>query len=74
MTTRVNDDDDTPTGLLRFIRNSIKALPTNEFATEKECCDFFTLSFPAFALSLYRMIENTEWMRHPVLKDFYEKL
>lgn len=62
-----SDDDDSPTGLLKFIRSCFKNRPPPiEFTSDFERCNFFIKSFPTLALSLYRMLENTEWLNHSV--------
>lgn len=69
---KVEENDDTPSGLLRFIRASVKAVPSEDFRNDLECCNFFLNNFPAFTLSMYRIIDNTEWMGHRAFVNFYE--
>lgn len=62
-------DDDTPTGLLRFIKSyydkriSLDIEP-NMFKS------FILTSFPVLPLSLYRMLQPTTWMKHPAFIHF----
>lgn len=60
-----SEDDDSPTGLLKFIRSCYKDRPPPiEFKNDFERCNFFIKSFPTLALSLFRMLESTEWLNH----------
>lgn len=63
------DDDDTPTGLLRFI----KCCYDNQISIHInpiELSGYILGAFPALTLSLYRMLESTSWLRHPAFLPF----
>lgn len=67
--TCMRHDDDTPTGLLRFIKHCLD----NETAVkEAELRDCIVSAFPALPLSLYRMLESTSWLHHPSFRAFVE--
>lgn len=67
----VQQDDDTPTGLLRFIKfcSDSKSFLKNE---ETDLCDCILDAFPALPLSLYRMLDSTSWLQHPSFRHFSE--
>lgn len=63
------DDDDTPTGLLRFIKSCYE----NQISIDinpNDLCGYILGAFPALTLSLYRMLESTSWLRHPAFLPF----
>lgn len=66
-----SDDDDSPTGLLNFIRSCFKDRPPPiEFKNDFERCNFFITSFPTLPLSLNRMLESSEWLNHSVFLPY----
>lgn len=63
------DDDDTPTGLLHFI----KCCYDKHFdidLNDNELCEYIMGAFPALTLSLYRMLESGCWLEHPTFSPF----
>ncbi|XP_022915943.2 uncharacterized protein [Onthophagus taurus] len=64
-------NDDTPTGLLKFIRNCMESKDPLCFHTDLNLSSYILTAFPAFALSLYRMLENSMWVKHSMFTSFY---
>lgn len=66
-----SEDDDSATGLLKFINSCFKNMPPSiEFKSDFERCNFFITSFPTLPLSLFRMLESTDWSSHSVFLPF----
>ncbi|XP_017777099.1 PREDICTED: uncharacterized protein LOC108563053 [Nicrophorus vespilloides] len=65
------EHNDTPSGLLKFIKFVVENNLILQDTAEKSLSCFILNSFPYFALSLYRMIENTEWSDHRVFMPFH---
>ncbi|XP_069686477.1 uncharacterized protein [Periplaneta americana] len=61
---------DTPTGLLRFIRACVEDRSKMRSPKMPPLHHFFLSAFPALPLSLYRLLEETDWLSHPVLVHF----
>ncbi|KAI4461304.1 ire1-related [Holotrichia oblita] len=66
-----SNNDDTPTGLLKFIKTCIDNKDSLYFHKEISLSNYILTSFPAFALSLYRMLENSVWVKHSPFVSFY---
>lgn len=66
-----SDDDDTPTGLLRFIKSHLEKRAGIE-VDEMDLCKYILNAFPALPLSLYRILESTSWLSHPAFTIFTE--
>lgn len=65
------DDDDTPTGLLRFIKSYFDKTAAFDIE-ETDMRNYILNAFPALPLSLFRILECTQWMRHSAFSSFYE--
>ncbi|XP_048507813.1 uncharacterized protein LOC110117227 [Athalia rosae] len=70
-TLMINEDEysDSPTGLLVFVRKLLKSKPTPCPSTIQK---FFMGAFPTLPLSLYRLLETTQWLSHPVFTPFFK--
>ncbi|GLH03818.1 uncharacterized protein GBIM_09660, partial [Gryllus bimaculatus] len=65
---------DTPTGLLRFIRICMEEQTEKKIVNgNQNLQSFFLSAFPALALSLFRMVEETEWRKHPVIANLLKE-
>ncbi|XP_054287790.1 uncharacterized protein LOC129003516 [Macrosteles quadrilineatus] len=60
--TGCNQFADTPSGLLKFLKENIDNL--------SEVKELFLKVFAYMPLNLYRMLEQTDWIKHPVLEPF----
>lgn len=65
----IDDNDDTPTGLLRFIKSCCDNKTSVEISAD-ELCRYILGAFPALTLFLYRMLESTSWLKHPAFLPF----
>ncbi|GJQ71228.1 hypothetical protein Trydic_g10971 [Trypoxylus dichotomus] len=66
-----SNNDDTPTGLLKFIKTCMENKDSLCFHQDLNLSSYILTSFPAFALSLYRMLENSVWVKHSTFANFY---
>nr|CAD7402246.1 unnamed protein product [Timema cristinae] len=65
---------DTAAGLLRFIRVCVEDThgnhPPKFIAPHFQTMQFFLTTFPALPLTVFRLIEGSEWASHPVIIQF----
>nr|CAD7571143.1 unnamed protein product [Timema californicum] len=65
---------DTAAGLLRFIRVCVEDIrgnhPPKFIAPHFQTMQFFLTTFPALPLTVFRLIEGSEWASHPVIMQF----
>ncbi|XP_012274842.1 uncharacterized protein LOC105696721 [Orussus abietinus] len=60
------DFEDSPTGLLNFLRNQMEVQPSVSHRMQQ----FLLRAFPALTLSLYRLLTTTRWLFHPVFLPY----